>query len=113
MGDQQQNAAQGMAKPHLNAFVPGGDHAHLAASIGKKFAIRSTLEWWCAVALGVLFVYWAFKTVYSAPKSMPPEYKRYQEQAYRRKLLVEVERQRQLRQRKGDSCANSARRPCM
>lgn len=101
MGDAQ-NGVHDMSKPQLNSFVPGGDHAHLAAAISKKFAFRSTLEWCCAVALGMMFVYWVVKTVYYAPKSMPPEYKRYREQAYRRRLLAEVERQQQLRQRKGE-----------
>ena len=108
MGDAGPQAAPGMAKPHLNDFVPGGDHVHLAAAIGKKFAFRSTAEWCCAVVFGMMFVFWAFKTVYSAPKSMPPEYKRYQEQAYQRRLLAEVEKQRQLRQRKAATCTCTA-----
>ena len=115
MGDAPQHAAPAMAKPHLNDFVPGGDHMHLAAAIGKKFAFRNTAEWCCAVVMGMMFVFWAFKTVYSAPKSMPPEYKRYQEQAYQRRLLVEVEKQRQLRQRKATTrtCTVSAPAPLL
>ena len=107
MGDAPQHAAHGMPKPYLNDFVPGGDHAHLAAAIGKKFGFRSPLEWCCAVALGMMFVYWAFKTVYNAPKSLPPQYRRYDNQEYRRSVVEEMGRQRQLRQRKGGECASA------
>lgn len=92
-----------MHKPHLNSFVPGGDHAHLAAAFTKQFAFRSKLEVFAACLMGMAVLWWVIKTVYYAPKSVPPEFKRYQQEAYQRKLLAEVERQRGLRQRKGTS----------
>jgi len=55
--------------------------------------------------MGMMFVYWAFKTVYDAPKSVPPQYRHYQDQEYRRHLLEEMGKQRQLRQRNRGECA--------